>query len=74
MTWRHLQRALLDQGFTLHPTTRHVLIRDADGRAVAVAGSTPSDSRGDRNLLADLRRAGLAWPWTGRDRRARRRE
>jgi predicted RNA binding protein YcfA (HicA-like mRNA interferase family) len=30
--------------------------------AVVLAGGTPSDRRAARNLLAGLRRAGLAWP------------
>jgi len=40
----------------------HWKIYGADGNLVATLPATPSDSRGVRNAIAVLRRAGFLWP------------
>lgn len=54
-----LIRQLEAQGFTVRRTKgNHYLVRDAAGRAIATLAATPSDHRGAKNVLAELRRAG----------------
>lgn len=52
-----LLRELRRAGYRVTKTHgSHWQIRDRRGRLVATTGSTPSDSRGLRNLRADLKR------------------
>lgn len=58
-----LLRKISDQGFTTELTSKgHYRILGPDGRLVAYTSGTPSDWRVQRNLIAELRRAGLVWP------------
>lgn len=59
---RKLEKALKAQGFTVEPTKgNHWEVRGSNGiRATTYAG-TSSDRRGDKNSLAQLKRAGFVW-------------
>lgn len=51
------------QGFTVQRTKRgHVMVRDANNVPVTTFSGSASDSRSLRNGIAQLRRAGFAWP------------
>jgi hypothetical protein len=55
---RHLFRALRRSGWRV-VVRSHVKVYRPDGTLAAVTSSTPSDQRGTRNFLADLRRGGF---------------
>lgn len=64
---RRLFKALVKAGWTIGRTGGdHLRIKTPTGDVVAYTGTTPSDQRGGRRLLADLRRAGWRWPPTAR--------
>lgn len=46
------------QGWTVEPTSRHVVFINPRGERY-IAARTPSDYRGTRNMMAALRRLGL---------------
>lgn len=52
------------QGFRVHRRKKspHHLVDDAAGRRVGILADTPSDYRGWRNTIAQLRRHGFVWP------------
>ena len=54
-----LLRSLRRQGYSVSKARRsgHWHVRDSGGRLVAVAASTPSDSRSLRNFRSQMRRA-----------------
>ncbi|SEM83322.1 type II toxin-antitoxin system HicA family toxin [Streptacidiphilus jiangxiensis] len=58
---RDLVKALRKQGFEVTPSRNNHLIVRRDGRRIATLASTPSDHRGQLNILAVLRRAGFVW-------------
>ena len=70
---RRITKALIAQGFEVdHCAKGHTRVYK-DGEFVTTTASTPSDFRGRRNFVADLRRAGFIWPVDSkRDRRAKR--
>lgn len=60
---RALFKALTRAGWGVRRTGGgHLQIRTPDGDVVAYTGTSPSDQRGSRRLLSDLRRAGFLWP------------
>lgn len=60
---RKVVRALRKQGFTVDRTTKgHLRVYDPDGNFVTTHSGTPSEYRGWKNFLSDLRRAGFQWP------------
>lgn len=64
---KSLIKALKAQGFQVRQTgSGHYQVRSPEGRIIAVFGKTPSDSRAFKNAIAQLRRAGFAWPPKGR--------
>lgn len=59
---RRLFRDLRRAGWNIHVGgSGHYQIRDTDNRLITTTPASPSDRRGRRNLLADLRRAGFDW-------------
>lgn len=50
------------QGFEVRISKTNHPMFYKNGAFVAKGASTPSDSRGFANLIAQLRRAGLKWP------------
>ncbi len=64
MDLRDIEKAAREQGFRVERTKKgHPVFYPPDPKKNPVYGSgTPSDHRSIRNLLAELRRAGLVWP------------
>jgi predicted RNA binding protein YcfA (HicA-like mRNA interferase family) len=70
-----IEKAAKEQGWLVGRNKKgHPEFTSPDGSIVIVGSGTPSDWRSNHNLLADLKRAGLKWPWTARDRRRERKE
>lgn len=65
MDFRKIQKAAREQGWRVERTrSGHWRFVPQDpSKPIVHAAGTPSDVRGIRNLLADLRRSGLVWPW-----------
>ena len=65
MDLRELEKAAREQGWKVDRTRRgHPRFIPADpSRQIVVGSGTPSDRRSLNNLLADLKRNGLIWPW-----------
>jgi hypothetical protein len=68
---RDLEKAAKRQGWRIDRTKAgHVRFWPPDPSiSPSVYSGTPSDHRGIRNFLADLRRKGLVWPPEGRGRK-----
>lgn len=66
MSQRDLIRHLERSGYRVVPNPgrsfRHFQVLDSNNRLIATLSKTPSDGRGLRNCLADLRRAGVDIP------------
>jgi predicted RNA binding protein YcfA (HicA-like mRNA interferase family) len=60
-----LERAALDQGWTVERTKRghRRFVPPDPTRRIVIGSGTPGDRRAIRNLLAQLRRESLVWPW-----------
>jgi len=71
---REIEKAAREQGWRVERTKRgHPVFYHPDPKVSPIYGSgTPGDQASIRNLLAKLKTAGLIWPWTARERRARR--
>lgn len=71
MDLRDIEKAARDQGWRVERTKKgHPVFYPADpARHPIVTSGTPGDQRSLRNLLSELKAAGLVWPWTARDRR-----
>jgi predicted RNA binding protein YcfA (HicA-like mRNA interferase family) len=65
MDLRNLEKAAKEQGWEVGRTKKgHPKFVPPDPTKRIVVGSgTPSDRRAIRNLLAELKRQGLIWPW-----------
>lgn len=65
MDLRDLEKAAKDQGWEVGRTKKgHPKFVPPDRTKKIVVGSgTPSDWRAIMNLLAELKRQGLIWPW-----------
>lgn len=65
MDMREIEKAAKEQGWTVSLTTKgHKKFLSPDKTKPPVYGSgTPSDVRSIKNLLAELKRKGLIWPW-----------
>lgn len=60
---KEIFKALGDQDFKVIPTKNgHYNVFDPQGKWVATSASTPSEGRGTKNFIAQLRRAGFNWP------------
>jgi hypothetical protein len=59
--YRHLARAAVRAGWRIERTARHLAWISPAGLRI-ITPATPGDSRGYRNSLAALRRAGLPAP------------
>ena len=62
MDFRRIRKAAEDQGFEIKETSRGYLLFFKDGEFITRYPKTPSSSRTIKNVLADLRRAGLQYP------------
>jgi hypothetical protein len=62
MDFRKIRKAAEDQGFDTQETTRGYVQFFKDGEYITRYPKTPSSSRTIKNVLADLRRAGLKYP------------
>ena len=70
-----IEQAARDQGWRVERTRRgHPLFYSPDGTTCVVGSGTPGDQRAILNLLSRLKRAGLQWPWTARQRRNQRKD
>jgi len=57
---KKLVKTAKEQGWLIEKTeNNHWMFVPPDGGRIIYTGSTPSDSRSRRNLIADLRRGGL---------------
>lgn len=67
MNIRKIRKAVLDAGFTWEKGKRntHVIVRDKNGRQVAVMSASASDWRSGPNFVAQLRQAGIRIPRKG---------
>ncbi len=65
MDLRDIEKAAREQGWTVGRTKKgHPVFYSPDKAQPPIYGSgTPGDWRAIRNLLANLKRAGLIWPW-----------
>lgn len=63
-----LERAALDQGWRVERTKRghRRFVPPDSSRRIVIGSGTPGDRRAVRNLLAQLKREGLVWPWPPR--------
>jgi hypothetical protein len=61
MDFRKIRKAAEDQGFETQETTRGYVLFFKDGKFITRYPKTPSSSRTIKNVLADLRRAGLQY-------------
>lgn len=68
-----LLRSLERQGCTLVPTTNGVRVLFPDGVGTTALHFSYSDHRSYMNSRADIRRAGLHWPFDGPTPKKRRR-
>ncbi len=59
---RKILEAAQRQGFTVTKSKKGYALIHKDGEFVTKAAQTPSDYRGQRNLVAALRRFGFIWP------------
>lgn len=60
---KRILKAAQAQGFEIRTTTNgHPMVYDQDGQFVTQTATTPGDWRGQRNLIAALRRRGFQWP------------
>ena len=60
---KRILKAAEAQGFEIRTSAKgHPMIYDRDGNFVTQSASTPGDWRGQRNLIAALRRKGFQWP------------
>lgn len=57
--WRPLVREIEDNGFTVEPGGKHLIVRNAEGKAVHFLPCSPSERRGLLNNRAELRRKGI---------------
>jgi hypothetical protein len=66
-----IEKAARDQGWRVERTRKgHPVFYPPDpSRHPIVTSGTPGDQRSLRNVLSELRAAGLIWPWTARERR-----
>lgn len=62
---RSIVRFAEERGWTVARTKRHLLFRNAEGRAVATAAITASDGRSLNNTISNLRKGGLPVPHKG---------
>jgi hypothetical protein len=60
-----LERAALDQGWLVEGTRRghRRFVPPDPTRSIVIGSGTPGDYRAIRNLLAQLKRQGMVWPW-----------
>lgn len=65
MDLRKIEQAAREQGWRVERTKKgHIRFVPPDAtKPMVVAAGTPSDHRSIRNLVAQLRRSGLIWPW-----------
>lgn len=64
-------KAARKQGWTVEKTrNNHLKLTNPEGQ-VYFTGSTPSDQRGVRNLVSDLRKMGLEYPTNSGKRKGR---
>ena len=72
MDIERIKRAAREQGWRVESTTKgHPVFYPPDpGRSPIVGSGTAGDQASIRNLVAQMRRAGFQWPWTGKQRRA----
>lgn len=60
---RKILKAAQAQGFEVRTSRKgYPLVYTDDGKFVTKAAQTPSDRRGQRNLISALRKAGFTWP------------
>ena len=64
MDFKKIQRAALEQGWTIKPVKKGLQYIPPDAsRPIVTWHGTPSDVRALRNFLGEMRRSGLIWPW-----------
>lgn len=65
MNLRDIEKAARAQGWTVTCTKRgHPKFIPPDpSRSIVIGSGTPSDQRALRNLIAEVRRQGMKWPW-----------
>lgn len=59
--WRPIIEACIDQGWSLESGGKHPRI--VKGATVIPIAGSPSDRRATRNMIGQLRRAGIEWPY-----------
>jgi len=63
-------KAAVEQGWQLKETKKGLqLIPPDPAKEIVTVHRTPSDHRALTNVLAELRRQGLIWPWPPKGRR-----
>jgi hypothetical protein len=61
---RKIAKAAEDQGWRIEETKKgHRFVPPDKTQPAVQAHGTPSDVRAQRNLLSQLKRSGLMWPW-----------
>lgn len=60
-----IRKALIEQGWRLDDSGKHLKAFAPDGRTIVVFPRTPSDHRSLTNAIAIARRAGFIWPTKG---------
>ncbi len=62
--FRKYLNAAVEQGWEVRPTKKgYQLVPGDPTREIVAIHRTPSDHRALANLLAEMKRQGLIWPW-----------
>lgn len=64
LDWKKLEKAAREQGWKIDRTKKGIRLVPPDPtKAIVIIHGSPSEQRGLRNKLSEMKRSGLIWPW-----------